>query len=449
MSERSPFQHEYFRAPSEGAVEEIYHNPNIHAPFNPQELVTFLDKNPEQTTAPEKSFSALRTLNYHHRSADFGINTTMHEWLPPESGVGEKIHQVYRQVDLKGVGFLFPETFESRKDNIPMGSLEGAGEVEFTPNMQDAYMRYDMLGLVDERQALQSRDMGERLARAGARTEAVAGIYRLKKVWLNGRETDVGELRAAGAEKLKELAEPIFGSDEAKQYDKKRKDLRANYNPAVVVRLMRSIFRLRDWVDASADERLAMMREACGNVNAEQQALGGETKFDADTEVGREQWVQFVGFWLGKNVGITHGQGLVHSYLHMGNLTLAGEMVDLDSVREVVSVGGKKKAEQSPIGKPLPDDRQFAFIDADEFGKFAAPSGEAGQQGLPKCLIKDFRDVCFSLKMFLQNSRDLFSNFDRKKLGDAVVLGYTEGLGGHDSFATIGYSRSKPTRKCY
>lgn len=82
----------------------------------------------------------------------------------------------------------------------------------------------------------------------------------------------------------------------------------------------------------------------------------------------------------------------MHEFLHMGDLTLAREVVDLDSVQSVVKNGkGKEKLfESEPFFTRNP--KGYAYINPD-IGLHRLPDERFE---LPKCLIKDLRDACFS-----------------------------------------------------
>ena len=438
----NPFKREYFKNVPEKATEEIYRNRRLKLPFDPKDLVMFLDRS--ATGTPDELARQLRVLPYHHRSADLGISTPMHEIIPATDNHA-KIHQVYVQVDIKGGGFLFPEEHESKKHGLEKGGLAGSPEVVFVPKSYETEFGYDFLGLMDEGMAVTTIKRSRQLAEAGMRTEAVAGVYRIKKFRLHGHEVAFNEIKTIALEELRDSAKEAQSQGNKEVYEEYRnkirhlKDAGQGFRPIIEIRLMRSILRLRDLKDASEAEQAKMLDEACECLNIEAQALGRDDRFEAKTTEGKRKWLEFITESIGKDVGILHGQGLVHLFLHMGNLTLAGEVVDLDSVQSVVHQGdgSGKSYENQP------------FFTRTKKGYACVSSAVGGHQrpdsrfGLPRCIIKDFRDACFSLHVILKGVPGLVSSKIRKELAREMVKGYSEGLGGAEPFAILGVSNEK------
>lgn len=101
----------------------------------------FLDKKSKETEADKAR--RLRTIPYHHRSADLGIMTPIHEQFPSKDGK-QGMHHVYTQIDIKGSGFVFPEEHESKKHGLSAGELAGSPEVVFVPESVETPMVYDI-----------------------------------------------------------------------------------------------------------------------------------------------------------------------------------------------------------------------------------------------------------------------------------------------------------------
>jgi hypothetical protein len=275
------------------------------------------------------------------------------------------------------------------------------------------------------------------------RTEAVAGVYRLDELTLGGEEIETKEFKKKIRDEFKALAAKAKAdgdADLAAEYLGKAKDFMDKFEAVAVVRLMRSVLRFRDLKDAERATKLEMVKEACRSLNIESRALDKPERFDAETPEGIRRWVDFIGFWVGKNLGILHGRGQVHMFLHMGNITLAGEIVDLDSVQSAVAKrkGTGKGHENEPFFNRAGENY---FRANPELGLHIGPDDRFG---LPKSLIKDFRDSCFSIKSILKNVKDLAGGkLDRPALADKMVAGYLEGFGGTEPFLNIGIKREK------
>mgnify|MGYP001019756910 CR=1 FL=1 len=432
----NPFRQEYYKNIPDEKIEQIYRNPRLKLPFDPKDLVMFLDRNAQGAEA-EKA-KRLRTIPYHHRSADLGITTPMHEYFPSRAGE-EGVHHVYTQIDIKGSGFVHPEEHESKKHGLSAGELAGSPEAVFVPESMETPMGYDILGLLDAGMIQTTIEKSRYLAFKGMRTEAVAGVYGIDVIRMNGEEISVKEFKKEAMEILQEqLHELHRGVDDAEiaKIKEKISSLKSEdgFRPVIEVRCMRSVLRLRDLKDAPAESRRELIGEAIKSLNIEMQYLGEGKRFDAESPEGLKEWMEFVTFWIGKNTGIMHREGLAHEFLHMGNLTLAGEVVDLDSVQSVVKTGkGEGKSfEAEPFFRRSM--AGYAYINPG-VGMHRLPDERFG---LPKCLIKDLRDACFSFRMLLKNIPELKKKVDSRLLAQKMFDGYKQGLGNAEPFEAIG-----------
>ena len=154
---------------------------------------------------------------------------------------------------------------------------------------------------------------------------------------------------------------------------------------------------------------------------------------------GVKKWLEFVTFWIGKNTGIMHGTGLIHMFLHMGNLTLAGEVIDLDSVQPVLKKG--KGSGSSYKDQPFYNKTEdgYAYIDVGA-GEHRKPDDRFG---LPKCLVKDIRDACFSFRMLIKKMPEFKDEALRIKLTKKMIDGYIDGFGNMEPYEDVGVTRHK------
>jgi hypothetical protein len=376
---------------------------------------------------------------------------------------------VYLQVDVKGIGFLHPESYESKKDSLASGDLAGYPEAYVIPGSQENAWGYNTLGLMDRRLAEHTIQKVSQLSALGMRTEAFAGMYGIGKIRLEGAWVTVDEFKKRSIAQIRELIGKEQDSDRKEWFADMMKDLRENFEPVVLVRLMRSIFRVRDLLESDPKQVLAMIEEACQALSYEAEALGKKDHFDGTTPEGREAWAERVAFEVGKNVGIMHQAGMVHLFLHMGNLTLAGEVVDMDSVNPVVVekvYRGKPEgrdhwlktlehAEKDDAGQIIrygthmsqafarETTRGVAYINPD-VGYYRTGDPEFG---LPRCITKDIRDVCFSFRQLLKKMPSgLFgSRVDiKKRLAGALLKGYMQGLGDQETpLAIVGVTNAR------
>lgn len=441
--EHNPFAVERFRNLPESALEETYKNPRIKFPFDAKDLGLFLDRK----SGPMK----LRVLDYHHRSADLGVNTIIHE-------KDAKRHHVYCQLDLKGSGFQFPETYESKKNGVPKGQLAHKPEAYILTGSKETPWGYEPMGLMDERSVDFTVKIADRLSVAGMRIEAVAVVYRLHRLVLDGEEVSTTDFKQQNIDRIVEIARAETNKEKRAELVSMARDLRDNFQPVLLVRLMRSALRVRD-LSEEPEKAQDMMTEACQSLNNEAKGLELPGGYTAETKAGIDHWLQRIGMEYGKNLGILQREGLVHMFLHMGNLTLAGEVVDLDSISEVVKkkvFTGKTENKQKWLEKGDEDGPYLsrpAFRETESGCLFIDPAVGLHQTpdsefGIPRCLLKDIRDMCFSLRGLLKNLKGKYSSETRKITAKEFIRGYVEGLGEGRAFEQIGLTKERLIEVC-
>lgn len=439
----NPFAIERFRNLPESALEETYKNPRIKFPFDAKDLGLFLDRK----SGPVK----LRVLDYHHRSADLGVNTIIQE-------KDAKRHHVYCQLDLKGSGFQFPESYESKKSGVPKGMMTGTPEAYILTGSQETPWGYEPMGLMDERSVEFTVKIADRLSAAGMRTEAVAAVYRLHRLVLDGEEVSTKDFKQQNIDRIVEMARAETDKEKRAELVSMARDLRDNFQPVLMVRLMRSALRVRD-LGEEPEKTQYMIAEACQSLNNEAKGLEQPGGYSAETKVGVDRWLQRISLEYGKNLGILQREGLAHMFLHMGNLTLAGEVVDLDSISEVlknkVFTGRpenkqkwlEKGDEDGPyLGRPSfrETENGCVFIDP-AVGLHQTPDAEFG---IPRCLLKDIRDICFSVRGLLKNVKGKYHAEERRHIAQEFIRGYVEGLGDGKAFERIGLTKDRLSEVC-
>ena len=166
----------------------------------------------------------------------------------------------------------------------------------FVPESVETPMGYDILGLLDAGMVQNTVERARFLASKGMRTEAVAGVYDINVIRMNGKDISVKEYKKQAIEILDEQAKELvkgYDDEELETLHEKIESLKSEdgFNPVIEVRCMRSVLRLRDLKDASDSDKMELIKEAIKSLNIEMQYLGEEIRFDAETLEGRKKVV--------------------------------------------------------------------------------------------------------------------------------------------------------------
>lgn len=427
-----------FREITQHEVEPRYQNKTAMKAIeaigvDPKSLLCFYD----QTNGALE----LRTIDFHHRSVDRKAPspiTIKHRGQEPS---------VFASFDIKGAGFIRPETHESKKEGIEKGSLAAYPEVYPIRGSTEFEWGYDVLGLMDWRVAQNAIEQTKRFNSAGMRTEEYAAVYSLNTIHVGGESLSLKKFVQRTAEEwriesgtiptvtlLKQQAKLKESLVFAKQEDdvariaeiesilesireklalrEMAKDMKEGFEPVMAVRLMRSVFRVRDLYDANRPiESKMMLEEALEAYQLEQRLLKTSTESETSPLDIERYATLTVGHWS-KNLGIMHREGYKHMYLHMGNLTLAGETVDLDSM---------EKLERESLGPHYP-----------LYGD------------LPHSVAKDIRDLLVSVKKFLSAlKKHGYQIEDRDAILDSFIKGYQDGLKEAYGIEKVGIAREQ------
>lgn len=140
-----------------------------------------------------------------------------------------------------------------------------------------------------------------KLSAKGMRTEAVAGIYEIDTILMDGKEVNVANFKKQAIEILKEQLKELVKGEHDQEIEiikEKIASLKSvdGFRPVIEVRCMRSILRLRDLKDAPPEARMELIREAIKSLNIEMQYLGEERRFDSESREGIKKWLEFVTF---------------------------------------------------------------------------------------------------------------------------------------------------------
>jgi len=345
----------------------VYKNPNIELPLKVEPL--FFD--------PEGSIE-LETHPNHHRVC----------WYP-ETAIKDKLGNIFFVASVKGVGYLYPETYQSKKDNF-----YGKKGDKITIHKSKEYgWGYNILGVFDKRNLAPLVENSRELTEAGVRCETIAVAYDLKEILDNGRIINLKDLR----EYLKKEAENIGLSK------KQIEDLNS-FESSQLVRLSREAVRIKDFCEAPYDQKREFLERTFKKLNLENELKGKLLRYDLQDSNSLKKYLEDFFQQAAENLAILHNHGKIMCYLNSGNITLSlAEVVDLDSI---ISLTGKKLA-ISPLIANVPE------------------------KGIPKGYIKDTRDEIYALGiMFLKGFRDFIEigQSEREKLHQAFLKAYQKKL---------------------
>jgi hypothetical protein len=327
----------------EGASKTIYQNKQINFPFDLKKMDFFVD--------PEGD-AALETHPHHHRAAWF-----------PKVAMGDKEGNVFFDTTIKGLGYLYPESYRSKKDDF---HGESGSDITVQKSVEDPW-GYKVLGLFDRRNLGPLLQNIEKLKKAGLRCEEVAAANELKKVLIAGQPKDIKELR-----------EYLISEAKKQNLSQKILDDIKGFEPVLLVRIMRENWRIADFCDATKGEKRKMLADVFKALNIEKTQEKENDFYDIDNPESMKKYLEDFFTGSGKNLAIMQNNGAMMTYFNSGNITLSlGEVVDLDSI---------------------------IFLDKG-FSAHITPDAETE---VPKGYKKDIRDQIYALgKMFIEAFGDM------------------------------------------
>ena len=330
-----------------GAVGVIYENEDVALPFPLEDAGIFVDPGGNEK---------IKTHSNHHRAA----------WREQE--ITDKSGNTYFVITTKGVGYLYPETYTSKKDDYRGHS----SQKEISMHKSKEYgWGYNVLGLFDRRNLAPLIENAREMEASGMRCEKIVGAMEMKKFIINGEVNDISQLR------LYLLAE----AEEADLSEKVKADLTC-FEPVQIVRLSREAMRIKDFCESGNAEKEIMLKKTLANLNRENESAGKAERYDFNDKESIKSYLKDFFAQAGKNLAILHNEGKIMCFLNSGNITLSlAEVVDLDSL---IHLTGDKL-----ILSPL-----------------ITPDMESG---LPKGYVKDARDEIYALKMLLKSFEEILT----------------------------------------
>lgn len=189
--------------------------------------------------------------------------------------------QVYRDVDIKGIGFLYPTYGMTALPYNGLGYRNRTGE---------------RFGFLSQTEAGLDFENSKRLLELGVRTNGVLGVARLDEIVLGGKVISVAKAQELGV-------------------------LPPGFIPVVEIRAFGTKVRVQDVLDKSSYS-YAMMTDAKRLVEQElHQGLSWKDYFIWFTTT------------LGENMGKMHQAGLSHGHINTHNVTLDCRLVDLNNTK--------------------------------------------------------------------------------------------------------------------
>jgi len=204
---------------------------------------------------------------------------------------GDKQGRIYRDIDLKGIGYVKKESFSSN-----IAKVLRPGE----------YTESGRMGLLQEDMALFDRQMTEEFLKAGIRTNRVIAVIELEEIIVNGKKISVSEaIKARICEK--------------------------DFHPVVEVRAFGTKARVADV--------LSVIKT--GGLTEDQKLLLEDAKKLVSQELGfqetisDEEYLKWFAKTLGQNMGRMHRKGWLHNYIFNHNITLDCRIVDFDAITKI------------------------------------------------------------------------------------------------------------------
>ncbi|MBU1167576.1 hypothetical protein KKC60_04185, partial [Patescibacteria group bacterium] len=351
-----------------------------------------------------KYYAPLLVRRGHHRAAEMPL---------PEALVDQRREQygkanyysigLYNVLNVKGLGFLFPESYESRKENYY--GKKGQPTVETKASDEEYPWGTQVLGMFDGRLFETLRKNTELIIRHGGRVENILAAYQIEACFFEGELKTIEELKEKGV------------------IPKEAYEDHGEFVPLEVFRLQRSNIRVKDFSSADTEEKKKMLSEVFQSLNKEFKTLQKIEKqsndeiekvsinkqlsrmsgeYDQDNHETVGLYLENSAYWVGKNLGIIESLGRFITYYNSGNVTMAaGELVDLDSVDEL------NAKDHINVPAVVAKDRTL---------------GENLDFQIPPAFLKDIRDALLTLKILaksVEKTVSLDQSSTRKKMKEA------------------------------
>lgn len=267
-------------------------NSDIELPFKIEEgksteLGLFFTPDPKGN-----EFKNIMVIKEHNRTGIFG-----------KVIFRDKQGRLYRDVDLKGIGFVEVADDSEKMVVRELQILEDENE--------------QTRGIADLGYVLNDWNMTEKFLNIGVRTCRIIAVTELKEI-------------------IDKSGNKISISNAKKEHLIKEDD-----RPVVEIRAFGTRTRIADLTEVSQQEKYTLIEDALKLV-AEEQGISYE-KFS------KQDYFNWFVKTMAINLARMHNQGLVHGYLSDHNITLDARVVDLDSVVTIDEVNKRKMRGESSV----------------------------------------------------------------------------------------------------
>src|SRR3989344_4680096 len=281
--------------------EVVWVNSKINLPFNLK-----IGKSTKMALffSPGPTGKSVKVHNAHHRSA-----------LISRAIFSDKEGRRYRDLDAKGVGYLYNEASENGdQDEMDIDAprkLIVDNEALTKRNTDEEFSETGPWGFCESGYAKIDRNMSEKFLAKGVRTYRVAAIIALKEM----NDNKVNKISFEESKRLHIL----------RQEDEPVIELRAYTTRMRVINLTE---------ESHLQDALALVRQETGN-----------------PQMDKIEYAHWFAKTLGEQVAKIHKAGYVHGYIQYHNITTDCHIVDLDSVylRKELSAKNYKEKVQKDI----------------------------------------------------------------------------------------------------
>ncbi len=280
----------------------------------------------------------------------------------------------YYAANTKGVGYLKPLAKGYRVEQFDSWIKDDSDDA------QEHLFGAKVLGLLHEIKP-QLIDTTAHLTKAGLRTELIWGVAELKNVMYQGALTSVDELKA-----------------------KKVIINRRDYTPLMAVRLMRTNDRVAECSKGYGNRPNDVLAHAFETANRENRAAGNK-ELSIDNPDDRLQFLKDFSSRMGSNIAVLLNEGYAHFWLHSANVTMAAEIVDMETLFHWKSAKNPSAVDRHNGVRraSLKDMRDMAYCIQLMTDVLHVPGQKAREAAFESCL-KGYRDASLPAQQELQKT---------------------------------------------
>ena len=230
--------------------------------------------------------------------------------------------QVYRDIDLKGIGYVSTKGYEeylhgAEVEVNTLASVQSRGESGY-------------YGLFEEISAMYDRDKSEEFNALGIRTPRALAIIRLLEVIYKDGMVSISSLKEKG----------ILPQDSS---------------PVIEVRVFRNKARISDYA-CTRPGNYSLFARDYGSDDFLPRVLLADAKeiirqeLGLNSEISDSDYFKYLVKLVATNIGLMHKSGWMHNYLTVHNITLNGDIADFDSVSQLENFFGQERDIVSALG---------------------------------------------------------------------------------------------------